>query len=317
MIIKREGKENKYYYTIKGVTVTDEVILDYIKSLVIPPAYRNVEIYYVKKPKILFSGIDSKDRVQCIYSKSWCDNARSLKLCNLISFGETLPSIISDMKSQMESKKPTKNKIIATLLRVITFCYFRIGNVKYEKLYTSYGISTVTKKHIKFNKNGAHISFIGKKGVLNTCTVIDPSTINALKSLVNLDQSDPHIFVYYEDGEYKHIKHTEVNDWLNKYGPFTSKLFRTFDSNIILLKLLGKDNPSALSPNVRKKKIVNAVREVSTMVHNTSAICKKDYIDPEIIDIYLKHPVRFKKLFITPSSDTRIKFINYLKQKCK
>jgi DNA topoisomerase-1 len=59
-------------------------------------------------------------------------------------------------------------------------CGFRIGQKVYQKLYNSTGISTIIVDNIKFKNNSAYISFIGKKGVQNECTIQDPLIVKEL-----------------------------------------------------------------------------------------------------------------------------------------
>lgn len=316
-IFKFIENEKEVYKLRDGTIVKDPAILDYIKKLVIPRAYNSVEIYYQangKEPKIKYMGIDAAGRPQFIYSKKWSEKARHTKLCNLVHFGEELPKIMARMEQHMKADRMTKNKIIATILRIISLCYFRVGNIKYENLYSSHGISTLTKKHVRFTNEGIRISFIGKKGVLNEGIITDPITAQVLRDLYHTRTDDVHLFTY--DGQ--HIKHTDVNDWLKEFNPiFTSKMFRTFDANTLLIDELNKaDEPKKLTAPQRKRAVVAALKVVSEKVHNTPAICKKSYSDIDMIDMYLTKPIRWAKYFRTPSSSTRIKFINYLRDHC-
>ena len=83
--------------------ITDAKVLEYIKSLVIPPAYQNVTIFYEKSPKILFEGFDDKGRKQQIYSASHKKKAMSKKFCQLLDFGDVLSKIETDIKKYMEN----------------------------------------------------------------------------------------------------------------------------------------------------------------------------------------------------------------------
>jgi DNA topoisomerase I len=295
--------------------------LKYIASLVIPPAYRNVEIYYRtgRPPKILYMGIDAKGREQFIYSSWWTEQQRSIKLCNLIRFGEALPQIQSDITTHLRREgKWTQTRVIALILRIISLCYFRIGNTKYETLYQSHGISTISKRHIKIGDDGIRFEFIGKKAQKNECLVVDPLAVKSLQDLVGEIKSDTvHIFQYQSGGKWHDIKHTDVNDYLKKYDPvLTSKMFRTWDTNIMLIRLLERTEPIRLTAPQRRRVIVAALREVSYLVHNTLVICRKDYADPDLIGLYLDHPRKYKSLFITPPSSERVKFMNWLRNKC-
>lgn len=296
-----------------GKPVKDPEILAYIKSLVIPPAYQNVEIRYNKNPrddKLAYIGYDSKGRPQYIYAKWWVEKAKFVKFCNMIEFGLKLPAIQADMRRLALQKTNTKEKIISLIMRIIVLCNFRIGNEKYAQKYKSYGISTIEVQHVKFEARVAKFRFIGKKGVLNECVVVEPGVVAAIKDLVKGKAPGDKVFT--SKGEL--IKPTEVNNWLKSYHPtFTSKMFRIFTVNTLLITRLREASPS-LSASGRKKHVVEILKEISCVVHNTPAICKKDYSDVEIIDLFINSPKKWETQFRKGSP--RIAFVNFLKKKC-
>ena len=132
------GKNKKHKFKIidkDDKLVTDSTVLEYIKSLVIPPAYKDVTIFYEKSPKILFEGYDDKGRKQQIYSAAHKKKSAFKKYCNLIDFGRVLPKMETDLNKYVKNSTPDKNKIIALIIKIIMKCGFRVGNLKYKKLY--------------------------------------------------------------------------------------------------------------------------------------------------------------------------------------
>ena len=323
MLISRvkSGTKNKvqpFEYHSNGVKVKDPTILKYIQDLIIPPAYTRVTIRYNKNPrkdKVTYVGFDTKGRPQHHYAKWWIKQQKATKFCDMIEFGKAYPGIQSDIRRIIAQKKTTKTKIIALIMRVITLCSFRIGNEKYAQMYKSYGISTVEKRHVTVKGGILMFKFIGKKGVLNECTVVDPSTTREIRMLIAAKKPGDKVFEYTEEGERRLIKPTEVNKWLKSYDPtFTSKMFRIFTTNIMLINRMKDANPRQLPAAKRKKHVIQVLKEVSCVVHNTPAICKKDYSDVDIIDLYITHPQKWNVAF--GNSSARIGFINFLKAKC-
>lgn len=320
MIILRKGTKDKFWYEdIDGEKIKDKKTLEYLNNLKIPPMYHDVSIFYIKNPKILFQGYDNAGRLQQIYSPAHCKAACKKKFQSLINFGKVLPKIYADCNKYMLAPKPTKNKIIAIIIKIISLCYFRIGNAKYVKLYNHYGVSTIKKEHVHVMPNKIHIKFIGKKGVLNECILQDNKIINAIKSLLNGKSKNDFIFSYVENKQENLITAVEINNWLRQYDEdLTTKMFRNYDANILLLEHLRKEHSSQdLSPDQlplpkRKKVISNAMKIVSSYINNTPAICKKAYINPELIEMYLDHPKKFKTLFLKHDS-AHSAFISFLK----
>jgi DNA topoisomerase-1 len=316
VVIYREGAKDKWIYRDKaGNTVKDKEILGYIASLPpIPPAYKNVRIYYTKSPDIIFDGVDDKGRLQQIYSKRYRENADKKKFKALIDFGKKMPQMLLKMQEHIESQGSGKNKLISIILRIITLCGFRIGQLKYQKLYNSIGLSTLMKKHLKFISPKLEIKFIGKKGVLNECVVEDKLIIDELKKISAGKAQADFLFTYKENDETKLINAIDVNNWLKAYNPeFTSKFFRTFQVNDLLIEGMAEVDPTTITDAQRKKRVVGLLKDISCAVNNTPGICKKSYANPELIKLYIEHPKKYKKDMINGNS-SRVNFIKFLER---
>lgn len=309
----------------KNKEVLDVDVLGYIKKLVIPPNYYDVKIFYQKhgQPKILYQGLDSKKRLQRIYSEGWKKTAVRRKFCELLNFAEQIQKISSTVKEQMMSENLTKNKMIAMIIRIVMVCYFRIGNKKYQELYGSFGAMNVQKKHIHFKKDAEgteymFMSFSGKKGVLNTCNIVDRQLIGEVKKLIKFRENNEMVFQWQDHGVNIPVKATDINLWLNTFDPvITSKDFRTYDANIFLIIFLrSQRNPLKLTDSQRKKIIVAAMKQISDMIHNTPAILKKNYTAGGIVNLYLNDQSKFNMYFINDKTP-RQAFIGYLRDYCK
>lgn len=321
--VKEQKKDGKIlrefeFHSEKHVKITDEKILTYVKKIIIPPAWRYVIVYYSSVPryyKVLATGLDEAGRKQYIYAPWWIKKAKNVKFCQMIEFAENFPKVEQKINASIKNSRFNKNKIIALIMNIIIQCNFRIGNAKYVDLYKSYGISTLESRHIKINGIEISIKFIGKKGVLNECTFKDKSISGNLKKLKAGKKMGDRVFVYTEGGKRHLIKHTEINDWLKKISStFTSKMFRIYQANIVLIKRLRDVDGRQLSESKRKKHTVQVYKEVAEIIHNTPAVSKKDYCDSDIGDLYIAKPRSWNNKF--GSNSERVCFINWLKSKC-
>lgn len=320
MLILRTGNSPKFKYTdAKGKAITDRDTLAYLNKLKTPPKYSNVKIYYpVNSHKLLYSGIDTAGRHQCIYSPSWRGKAKREYFCNLAKFGQMLPKINTELNSLLSNKKFSKNKQIAVILRIVMLCNFRVGNQRYEKLYNSHGIATIQKQHVKLDttKKSFHIEFIGKKAVRNYCLIDRPGLYKTMRELLSTRKPKDYLFTYMDNGTVTRIKAVHINKWLKKFNKtFSSKMFRTFSTNVLLIDRMKLKNPKNLSLPQRKKAVVQFMKEVSNLVHNTPCICKKDYANPDVVKMYLEKPRKWNNTFDKPSS--RAGFTSFLLSKCK
>jgi DNA topoisomerase-1 len=329
MKIYRIKKDDAFVFVDeKKKEIHDEDVLEYIKMLPpIPPAYEDVVIPYTKSnSKILYYGFDTKGRKQTIYSKKWREKADKMKFKALVEFGHKYPEIIKKIDELLESKDVfSKNRMIAVMLKIITMCGFRIGQRKYEKMYNSTGMSTLRRKHIRFDAGYMHISFVGKKGVTNSCIVTDGQIVHLVREIYDkLSNDDDYMFVYdnqrVTNDNQRVVSSDDVNRWLDQFGKdFTTKYFRTFDANVKLIDTILDRFDDSIKPvgspaaiRARKKLVKECLMKLSESINNTPAICKKSYVNGDLLNLYVEHPNKFKKeMSGKPAS---IAFVEFLKK---
>jgi DNA topoisomerase-1 len=309
------------YLDMDDKVINDLTVLKYIQSLVIPPAYADVTIFYEKSPKILFQGYDDKGRLQQIYSQAHKKKASKKKFCNLLSFGKILPKLNTDINKYLKDTTFTKNKIISIILKIVIKCGFRLGNIKYQKLYNSFGISNILKSHVLLKGSEMNIKFIGKKGVLNECIIKEKSLINEISKLTSKKSSTEYVFTYIDiiDGNQinKVISALEINKFLKTYHiNTTSKHFRTWDTNILFIEYMrNEEDPTKTAISKRKKIVLAAMKVISTQINNTPNICKKEYLHIDLLTLYLDLPKKFKQYFFGCDNASKC-FIKYLEIYC-
>jgi DNA topoisomerase I len=298
-----DKKTQKFSYKNKISTkiISDPKTLERIKSLKIPPAYTDVLISNNPSSKIQSIGTDTKKRKQYTYHQGWTAQQSKLKFNDLIMFGKKIKLIRKDIYANIVKcyTNPQllyeKETVISIMLYLIDYCNFRVGNEKYKKLYNSFGVTTLNSSHFKFNKNHTTIEFVGKKGVVNKNTVTNNNMCFLLKELCN--SKDEYVFYYLDDKNNKYrITEKHINDYLKNYNDLlTVKMFRTWNANYMLLKeLLNLELPD--SPEKAKKNIGIAIKKSAGQMHHTSTVSKKSYMNSEIVALYLKNPLKFKKL---------------------
>ncbi len=320
IIRKIESKyKNNYkykYYDKHNNKVDIQIVKFCLQGLYLPPAYNDVKINLNKKSKILAIGYDKKGRPQYIYNKKYVQQRSKSKFNHMIKFGESYKKIFRQITNDLYSESDSKNKQIASVLKIVIDCCFRIGNDKYSKENKSYGVTTLENRHIKVNKDLVKIDFIGKKGIRNVCDVKNKKLSKNLKTKKRTLQKNDRIFTYRSKNKYYNIKASDVNNYLKKFGNFTVKNFRTWGANMELIsQILKKEKINTLSG---KNKIINdSLNKVSQKLHNTASVCKKNYIDPYLIDIFLNDSKRFYATFKNSTTKEEITegYLTLLKNK--
>jgi DNA topoisomerase IB len=62
-----------------------------------------------------------------------------------------------------------------------------------------------------------------------------------------------------------------------------------------------------------RKKISNdIIKQVSKELHHTSSICKKSYLNKDLIDTYINSPNKFNTYFIKNKNSNQNNFVRFL-----
>lgn len=227
--IARISKGGSFQYLLNGKLITDANTLARIKSLVIPPAWKNVWICRHANGHLQATGLDTKNRKQYRYHSSWNSLRNLTKFSHLLDFGIALPAIKRRINRDMALPGLPLNKVLATIVSLMQCTCIRIGSNEYEKLYGSFGLTTMKDKHVKIAGDEINFLFKGKKGVYHDISLRS----KRLASIVSRCRDIPgqELFQYYDDaGQRKPIDSGMVNDYIKSISGahFTSKDFRTW-----------------------------------------------------------------------------------------
>lgn len=281
MWYKRDGNlEEGFKYYSSGKEITNKNMIDRFKKLRIPPAYTNVKINKDKNAKILAYGFDNKNRKQGIYNPNYVKEQSDKKYDKILKLNNIFKKIKKSIYEDMKNNSNIKKKEIAIIIYLIINCGFRIGNNKYAKENNSYGLTTLEFRHIKLVNNKILIDFIGKKGVQNKSLCGNKLIYDYILKKKKKNKVKDRIFSYEKDNKKINITSLDVNKYLKNISPeITAKDLRTWCANEFFIKFLN-------DKKVLKQKypIKEAIKLVAERLHNTSAICKKNYIDPILIE---------------------------------
>lgn len=286
---KRKGKG--FSYTDKeGNVVNDAKLKAYFKSLVIPPAWNDVEINTSAKAKIWATGFDAKERKQYIYNPKFRKQQDEEKFDRIIHFAEKLEHMRRVTGQHLRNRKLNREKVLATMVRLLETAFFRPGNEFYTKENESYGLTTLRSKHLTIEGNEMMFSYKGKSGQHQEQQIVDARLTKIVKELDDLPGYE--IFKYVDkEGNIHDVKSNDLNQYIHEIigEDFSAKDFRTWAGTVIAAMAL--DEIGAIEEKDQKKlnkNIKDAVVTVSEKLGNTPAIARSSYIDPRVIDSYLQ-----------------------------
>jgi DNA topoisomerase-1 len=284
--ITRYKKGTAFGYKNRAGEITDKALLTHIESLVIPPAWVDVQIDPSPKARVMAMGHDQAGRQQAIYNPNFRKKQDKKKFDRTLRFAANLPKLRKQLQKDLRRRKMGKEKVLATIVTLIDQAYFRVGNEKYAKQNKSYGITTLRRKHTDVRGNTVTFNFIGKSGKEHTKTITDQTIATIVKRLDELPGLE--VFRYQDDDGHMHDIHsTDVNAYIKEHmgEEFSAKDFRTWGGTLVATtQLIAADRSH--SEKERDKIISQVVQEAALKLGNTPAIARSSYIDPRVIEAF-------------------------------
>jgi len=264
--IRRIKNGKSFAYALAdNKNLRDRENLERIKKLVISPAWEYVWICVAENGHLQATGIDVKRRKQHRYRPLLNSFRNHTKFYRLHEFGTALPKMRAQLEKDLLLPGLEREKILALVVTLIEQTNIRVGNGQYEKIYGSYGLTTLKDKHVKFSGSVVQFTFKGKKGVHHAISLNNKRLTILVKQCRDIPGKE--LFQYYEGNNTHHsIDRGMVNEYIKR-----------------------------IRQTQTKKKIVVALDIVSGHLGNTRTVCKKYYVHPVIISLY--ETTQIKKYF--------------------
>jgi DNA topoisomerase I len=282
---KKAGKGFRYIGP-DGQTVKDEETLGRIKSLAIPPAWTEVWISPNEKGHIQATGRDDKGRKQYRYHPKWHEVRDDTKFYRMLAFGKALPRIRRRVEKDLALPGLPRDKVLATVVRLLETTLIRVGNEEYARTNRSFGLTTMRNRHVTVQGSELRFKFKGKSGKTHSIGIKDRRLAQIVRRCQELPEQE--LFQYIDDdGARCTIDSSDVNAYLKEISgeEFTAKDFRTWAGTV--LAAMALQEMEAVDTQARaKKNVVAAIERVAERLGNTPAICRKCYVHPEVIKSY-------------------------------
>ena len=288
---RRLGQKRRgfHYEDAKGASISGEVELARILSLVIPPAWEHVRIAPSERSRIQAVGIDASGRVQYIYHPQFAARQQRKKYEKVERFGEYLPALRRQTNEDIQREGFPRERVLAVIVRLINELYFRMGSEKSVKRYSTYGVTTLRNRHLEIKRGGRlSFNFVGKHQVRHRVIHVDEELAMLIADIKKIGGSK--LFEYYDlEGKVRNITPRDVNDYIKAATAqeFSAKDFRTWGGTLLAaieLAEIGK----AEDEKQAKRNLVRAVERVAERLGNTPTVCRGCYIHPKVLESYLR-----------------------------
>ena len=270
------------YSRADGRIIRNAAELKRIAKLAIPPAWTDVWICADPRGHLQATGRDARGRKQYRYHHEWRQTRDETKYDRMPAFAAALPKIRARTAADLSRPGLPREKVLATVVRLLEKSLIRVGNDEYAKTNQSFGLTTLRNKHVKVNGSTLKFEFRGKSGVRHSVTVDDRRLARIVKSCRDLPGQD--LFQYVDDdGQPSNVGSGDVNDYLREISgeDFTAKDFRTWAGTVLICtafrELEQGETPAA-------KRLVHAIDAVAGVLGNTRSVCRKSYIHPGVME---------------------------------
>jgi len=272
---KKAGRAWAYFDT-DGKRITDRAEIDRLNKIALPPAYTKAWFCSDPRGHIQATGIDDKGRKQYRYHLDYRTAQEAEKFDRAAEFGQLLPNLRKRVENDLAQRQLTRDRAIASVVRLLDLSVVRVGNESYAKTNKSFGATTLRMRHASVSGKTVKLRFKAKSGKLAEVAVTDHRLAHFVRKMGDLPGQN--LFQYLDDdGEAHPVGSAEVNDYLcETMGEhFTAKNFRTWHASAIAFGLLAHA--------ARPLTIKGLMEAVSDKLGNTPAIARKSYVHPAVV----------------------------------
>jgi DNA topoisomerase I len=280
------GQERFTYLRADGKPLTRRAAIERIRALAIPPAWTDVRIASSSSAKIQAMGYDAAGRKQYIYHPDHVARRGRKKYRKLADFARALPRLREVTNEHLRQEGVGRERVLATVVRLMSRAFFRVGSERYAVANKTYGIATLRKKHLEVCDNDLIFRYRGKSSLHQRKVVADTPLVEVLHEILELPGD--RLFRYRDAaGEVRDVTASDVNEYLKSIlgERYTSKDMRTWGGTVRAATILADLGP-AESRREAEKNIVLTCKLVAAELGNTPAVCRRAYIHPVVLEKY-------------------------------
>ena len=287
--LHREPPPGRGWHDGLGAAVTDEGTLARLRSLRIPPAWRDVWASPDADARVQATGIDARGRTQYRYSPASQEEAARHKFGTLLLFGGSLPALRARVDAQLVSRPADSAgdrvlRATAAAVRLIDRGLFRIGSDRYARDNHTYGLTTLTAEHVHVSGSTIDFAFIGKEHRPWHVEIDDAQVAGIVGELIAHADSDAPLFSIDADGARHVVGSAVVNAYIHAAtsAPATAKTFRTWGGTAAAAAV----SAGALSPAAVRSRHpdLEAYDAAAYLLGNTRDVARRSYVHPLAVE---------------------------------
>jgi DNA topoisomerase-1 len=289
--IARRGRGRGFEYVDEaGRRVRDPDVIERIRALAVPPAWREVWICPDPRGHLQATGLDDAGRKQYLYHSDWRTRRDAQKFDDMARFARALPTLRKRVSADLAGgTAPTRERVLACALRLLDRGFFRVGSEEYAVQNDSYGLATMRKRHVSVEEGGVMVfDYPAKSGQRRIQAVVDDDVCEIVLALKRRRGGGDELLAYKVGRRWRDLRSEDINAYLKEAtgDDFSAKDFRTWNGTVLAAVALAVSGEAAATKTGRKQAITRAIKEVAHYLGNTPAVCRASYIDPRVFDAY-------------------------------
>jgi len=291
-IVRRGSRRGGFRYAYRGGGRVARLELERIANLGLPPAWRDVVIDRSPRARVQAMGRDAAGRWQYIYHPNHVRLRELRKHERLRHFGAALPRLRRAVSSHMRLDGLPREKILATIVRLLACAFIRPGNEIYAAENGSYGIATLRRRHLRVRGDTMFFDFPAKSGKRQRREIRHAGVARTVRQLLSVPGVE--VFKYIEGRNVIDVRCSDINQYIKAHmgAAFTAKDFRTWTATLVCALLLTQEALTAdNSERARKRAIKAALEGTARQLGNTAAICRSSYVSPCVITAFQRGSV--------------------------
>ena len=192
---------------------------------------------------------------------------------------------MSDAEPGIRRRRP-RERVLALVTALLDETLIRVGNEEYAVDNRTYGLTTLTCKHVRLGSGRVVFDFVGKGGADQSIAVADRRLTRLVRRCHELGGKKLFTYVDADDAEIE-ITSADVNDYLREQTglPVSAKDFRTWGATALVVKELAEREPDD-DARRRDAAILGAIAAAAEMLGNTRTVCRSSYVHPRVPAAY-------------------------------
>jgi len=277
------------YLDVGGRPLTDPDAVRRCRELVIPPAWTDVWISPDPAGHLQATGVDVAGRRQYLYHEQWSRSRSRRKFAHVLDVAGRLPRLRRHISTDLREDALSQRRVLALAVRLVDLGLFRIGGDEYAGGDDpTFGVATLRADHVRCGES-VRFCFNAKGGVERILSLTDDGVTRAVQALKRRRHGEDRLLAYRQGRRWREVHAADINAYLRDASglDMTAKDLRTWHGTVIAAVALAQAE-EATSPTRRRRTVAGVMRQVAEDLGNTSTVARNSYVDPQVIELYLR-----------------------------